>query len=366
MEISQFTNMMRQKGALQIVIAPNEPLLVFADNRWQQSTIVTPSERAVNNLLENSVPSNLGRVLEISDTSFTFPFVIGSDEYEVQVVSIKGIRTITVTDKKAPLGAIAPKVTNRPSTISGASAQITREISKGSFNIITPVPSAAASDVIPQNPPATTQINPPPFSPSDSWYYAVGGQRVGPILRASMEQCISSNVVRPETMVWRKGMPDWQMAKLTELEPLLRLQPPILPFVQQSPYEDSPLASINNSSGQGEFAIVPHELEAKGFNWGAFLLAPFWALSHSQYGWAAGVFFPGLIPYIGGLINLVVAIIMANQGYELAWKYRKWRDVDHCLETQRIWINWGIGIMLINILVVMLSVLFLIGMLATL
>ena len=42
------------------------------------------------------------------------------------------------------------------------------------------------------------------------WYYADGDNRVGPLEEAALDELIASGKVRPETLVWREGMPSWQ------------------------------------------------------------------------------------------------------------------------------------------------------------
>lgn len=42
------------------------------------------------------------------------------------------------------------------------------------------------------------------------WYYAVNGQRQGPIPDSELAQLASSGVIKPDTLVWRQGMANWQ------------------------------------------------------------------------------------------------------------------------------------------------------------
>ena len=43
-----------------------------------------------------------------------------------------------------------------------------------------------------------------------SWYYATGGQQVGPITDAELEQLVRAGTITADTLVWREGMTDWQ------------------------------------------------------------------------------------------------------------------------------------------------------------
>ncbi|PTY08248.1 RDD family protein [Opitutaceae bacterium EW11] len=42
------------------------------------------------------------------------------------------------------------------------------------------------------------------------WYYAINGQRQGPVTEAEFEQLLRDGVIRPDTLVWRQGMANWQ------------------------------------------------------------------------------------------------------------------------------------------------------------
>ena len=43
-----------------------------------------------------------------------------------------------------------------------------------------------------------------------TWYYATGGQQVGPITDADLEQLVHAGTVTSETLVWHEGLTDWQ------------------------------------------------------------------------------------------------------------------------------------------------------------
>ena len=49
----------------------------------------------------------------------------------------------------------------------------------------------------------------PPPLPQDAWYYAVKGERQGPVDRATLNSQIAAGVVRPDSLVWKKGMAAW-------------------------------------------------------------------------------------------------------------------------------------------------------------
>ena len=42
------------------------------------------------------------------------------------------------------------------------------------------------------------------------WYYALNGQQHGPVNETEFQRLISTGVIRPDTLVWRNGLAEWQ------------------------------------------------------------------------------------------------------------------------------------------------------------
>jgi uncharacterized RDD family membrane protein YckC len=42
------------------------------------------------------------------------------------------------------------------------------------------------------------------------WYYAINGQRQGPVSESDIERLAREGVIQPDTLVWRQGLPNWQ------------------------------------------------------------------------------------------------------------------------------------------------------------
>ena len=93
-----------------------------------------------------------------------------------------------------------------------------------------------------------------------------------------------------------------------------------------------------NTSGQGELAIVPEEV--KGWSWGAFVLTWIWGIFNSV--WIALLCF---IPFF----SLVWAIVLGVKGNEWAWRNKKWDSIEHFKSTQRSWNIAGIIVFAISI-----------------
>jgi hypothetical protein len=87
---------------------------------------------------------------------------------------------------------------------------------------------------------------------------------------------------------------------------------------------------MDNTSGQGERAIVPPEI--RRWNWGAFLLNWIWGLGNDTY-IALLMFLPG--------VNLVMMFVLGAKGSAWAWRNKMWRDVAHFRRVQRLWAIWG-------------------------
>jgi len=96
-----------------------------------------------------------------------------------------------------------------------------------------PAPTPVASGAAPaptviyaaQPTPATPAPTPPAPAPVQ-WYFALGGQRVGPLSQADLMARVQAGEVTAETLVWRAGMANWTpAAQMPELAPLLSSPP---------------------------------------------------------------------------------------------------------------------------------------------
>ena len=64
---------------------------------------------------------------------------------------------------------------------------------------------------------------PPPVPPA-SWYFVVEGQRHGPVDSKLIRQQVATGTLRPDTLVWRRGMSAWTPA--TSVAELASVTPP--------------------------------------------------------------------------------------------------------------------------------------------
>lgn len=81
-----------------------------------------------------------------------------------------------------------------------------------------------------------------------------------------------------------------------------------------------------NSSGQGEKAALPKELDR--WNWGAFFLNAIWGVGNKTY-----VALLALVP----VVNIFMMIALGLNGNKWAWKNREWKSVEHFQKVQKRW-----------------------------
>ena len=98
-----------------------------------------------------------------------------------------------------------------------------------------------------------------------------------------------------------------------------------------------------NNSGSKE-NIFPDGV--KGWSWGAFLLSWLWAIFNKSY-----IGLLALVPYVG----LIVAIYLGVKGRELAWKNKRWENLEHFNRVQRKWSIWAACLLVIPIIIGILA-----------
>lgn len=60
----------------------------------------------------------------------------------------------------------------------------------------------------------------------EAWFYTHGGQRKGPVPADKLRELLSTQAINGETLVWRRGLADWQPLRATELGTELKDAPP--------------------------------------------------------------------------------------------------------------------------------------------
>lgn len=90
--------------------------------------------------------------------------------------------------------------------------------------------------------------------------------------------------------------------------------------------------------------------EIKKFNWGAFGLWPLWGFANGMW-WLfivhlALVFIPNVY-----VMKIIMSIYMGIKGGELAWKSKKWRNLEHFVNVQNSWNVWGIIVFVLELII---------------
>jgi len=98
-------------------------------------------------------------------------------------------------------------------------------------------------------------------------------------------------------------------------------------------------ATPENTSGQGESAIVPEEV--KGWSWAGFGLTWIWGVFN-------GVLI-SLLALIPGFA-FIWAIVLGIKGNEWSWRNKKWDSVEQFKNAQRPWSIAGIVVFAIGVI----------------
>ena len=125
---------------------------------------------------------------------------------------------------------------------------------------------------------------------SQEWYYSSGGERLGPVGSRELKSLASSGDLRPDDLVWKEGMGEWQPAsKLKKLFPPAESRPEPVRFeeVGAAPpslpptAEGRPAPTTEGASASAAPALWTPKwlgLLSLFFSWGfgAFLVAKNW------------------------------------------------------------------------------------------
>jgi serine/threonine-protein kinase len=88
----------------------------------------------------------------------------------------------------------------------------------------------------------------------------------------------------------------------------------------------------------------------RGFNWGAFLLAPIWGLGNAVLpaiviglaGWTVPWLTRTSAPWAGFAVWLGAILFVGYKANEWAWRSRKWASVEQFRRIQQAWLLWAI------------------------
>lgn len=90
------------------------------------------------------------------------------------------------------------------------------------------------------------------------------------------------------------------------------------------------------------------------WNWGAFLLCPFWLMNHGRVGRGILYLVLSIIPFVS-LAAFAMAIAYGLKGNEVAATSRYFYDDAQFVAVQNAWRNWGIGVLVVSVVIVVLG-----------
>jgi hypothetical protein len=102
------------------------------------------------------------------------------------------------------------------------------------------------------------------------------------------------------------------------------------PYQPPKSFVQDTYAQSENNSGGGKDVVPPDGVA--GWSWGAFLWSWIWAISNRTW-----IGLLALIPYLG----FIFAIYLGIKGRELAWRNKRWENLEHFNRVQRAWSRWG-------------------------
>ncbi|GMV38244.1 MAG: hypothetical protein AMXMBFR61_27520 [Fimbriimonadales bacterium] len=178
-------------------------------------------------------------------------------------------------------------------------------------------------------------------------YYVVdlSGQKYGPADIATLQAWAREGRVSGDSVLEAEGTGQRTTAAAVLGPTAFAVQPPFAQrqgggaFGEQVPQTVQPGGAL------------PYQLQGK-FNWGAFFLGWIWGLNHKAYITLLQIPIAALgafIPFVPGVIGLAFAIWVGFKGFEWAWQSGRFQTVEHCLEVQRIWMLWGIGVLIAGV-----------------
>ena len=111
--------------------------------------------------------------------------------------------------------------------------------------------------------------------------------------------------------------------------------PPPPPMAAAAP------AAMGNTSGTPG-AVLPPELQ--GWSWAGFLMGWIWSIAHGAW--------LGLVLCL--LLSGIGSIIQGVKGNEWAWQGRKWESIQQFKDTERVWVKWGVIVVIAMVILVVL------------
>lgn len=86
------------------------------------------------------------------------------------------------------------------------------------------------------------------------------------------------------------------------------------------------------------------------WNWGAFFCTWIWAACHKMY-WPLAIIVVGLIPYLGQVASLCLAVYLGAKGSKIAWTCGRYYDFDSYRRAQKSWAIGGLILFVVSLII---------------
>jgi len=103
------------------------------------------------------------------------------------------------------------------------------------------------------------------------WYYALDGQRIGPVPHVELERLIQNRTLNGEALIWRQGMDQWKsLADVQTRDPALFAKPapadmPPLPETADATDRVDTAAEVERDGREVEAGAATEEMRYAGF-----------------------------------------------------------------------------------------------------
>jgi uncharacterized RDD family membrane protein YckC len=99
-----------------------------------------------------------------------------------------------------------------------------------------------------------------------NWFYAEGSQQKGPVNEPDLAALVRQGVVKPETLVWREGLPDWQPVSTARPDLIPAAGTPVIAGMAV-PEQNKDLLIQQMREGVLEERSMPGAMQYVGFWW---------------------------------------------------------------------------------------------------
>jgi uncharacterized membrane protein len=207
------------------------------------------------------------------------------------------------------------------------------------------------------------------------WYYAIYNRQNGPVSEADMDRLIAQGFITAQTLVWREGMPDWQPAAQTELAAKL---PPSVPGADLPPVVSPPdqpgsggayaqrsygTPSYGRRSRPADTGVPPTRFEIPAKTPARRLMGLASDLMSGRWGLGIGfcliygliAFGIGMVPYIGGMINMLLFGVLEVGALRFWLTYTRGGDakIDQLFSAFPIFLKALLAYLLLNAILIL-------------